>query len=199
MSDFEYPDGNPPEPNRIPPRRGFGNDVRDKVGRVRQWSWGTWIIVGLILIGGLSWFGYSACKITVPDKHIAILIRKTGKDIPNNEEVAPSAEYKGVQKEFLTEGRYFYNPFVWDWKIVPMKDVPPGKLGVKVRLHGEDLPAGEFIAWEKNQKGIDPVVLRPGRYPINPYLETVEIFDPVTIPAGYKGIKTYLSGKMPDR
>lgn len=197
MSEFEYPDGSPPEPNPIPPRRNFGDDVRSKVRGVRQWGWGAWIVVSLVLIGGLGWFCYSSCKITVPDKHIAILVRKTGKDLANNEEVAPTAEYKGVQKEYLTEGRYFYNPFVWDWKIVEMKDVPQGKLGVKVRLYGKDLPNGEFIAWDDNQKGIDPVVLRPGRYPVHPYLEILKILEPVTIPAGHKGVVTFMSGKMP--
>ena len=58
-----------------------------------------------------------------------------------------------------------------------------------------------------------PEVLRPGRYPINAlvlndasqpprryydsYAYHVELHDPVTVPAGYKGVITNLSGPMP--
>ena len=37
-------------------------------------------------------------------------------------------------------------------------------------MYGDDLAAGELIAWKENQKGIVPEVLRPGRYPINAWV-----------------------------
>ena len=162
----------------------------------------------------IPYYIYTQCRIEVPTKHMAILIRKEGVDIANDQEIAPSDQkhfYKGVQPEVLGEGRRFRNPYIWDWIIVPQIEIPEGKLGVRTRLYGDNLPPGELIAWEKNQKGIVPDVLRPGRYAINAwvkgepvreegdsYAELIELFDPVTVPAGFKGVVTNLAAPMPE-
>jgi regulator of protease activity HflC (stomatin/prohibitin superfamily) len=125
------------------------------------------------------------------------------------DEIAPSPEYKGVQKNVLTDGRYFYNPWNWDWEIVPQVEVPQGKLGVRIRLHGDELTNGEIIARQDGQKGIVSEVLRPGRHQINAwiegsvkrryqsYAEIVELHDPVIIPSGYRGVVTNLASPLP--
>ena len=170
------------------------------------------IFIPLMMIVG--YWAYSLFRIDVPAKHIAVLTKLSGKNIDNDEEIAPDASYKGVQKEVLAEGRYFYNPYFWTWDIYPMVEIPEGKMGVRVRLHGETLKYGDFVAFEENQKGIVKDVLRPGRYPINAILkekdqiltprtksnfaEIVEIHTPVTIPAGFKGIVTNLAGPIPE-
>lgn len=48
-------------------------------------------------------------------------------------------------------------------------------------------------------KGIVPAVLRPGRYPINPYLFEIEFeqHEPVVVPAGFEGVVTNLAGPLP--
>jgi regulator of protease activity HflC (stomatin/prohibitin superfamily) len=107
-----------------------------------------------------------------------------------------------VQVGVLTEGRHFYNPYYWDWEVKRQYVVPEGKLAVKVSLTGADLGYGEFLArvdadGNATTKGIVPDVLRPGRYPINPYLYKTEEHDPVTIAAGFKGVVTNLAGPMP--
>lgn len=150
----------------------------------------------------------------VPAYHMAVLVKRTGKDLDNSQELAPSEEYKGVQVEVLaSEGRFIYNPYSWDWEVVKQIEIPQGKLGVQVRLYGEDLGYGEVIATDENSKGIVGDVLRPGRYPINAkiindpkfqgryydsYAYHIELHDPVTVPAGFKGVVTNLSGPMPD-
>ncbi len=169
--------------------------------------------VGLLLIAALivlPFFIYFACRIEVPSKHIAILIRKTGLELENNDEMAASPEHKGLQKQVLSEGRHFYNPWTWDWEVVPQIEISENTLGVRIRLAGEDLPYGEVMAWQENQKGIVPEVLRAGRYPLNAwikgtprrdrdnYAEHIELHDPVVIPAGLKGVVTNLSGPMPE-
>lgn len=60
---------------------------------------------------------YTECRIDVPSYHMAVLIKKTGNDIDNAVEVAPDSSFKGVQKEVLGEGRYYYNPYNWDWVV----------------------------------------------------------------------------------
>ena len=45
----------------------------------------------------------------------------------------------------LPEGRYFKNPYSWDWEIRKITDIPAGKLGVLTRLYGSDLPPGSRL------------------------------------------------------
>ena len=161
-------------------------------------------VLGVGLVGmGLVVTIYNACKIEVETGQEAVLIRKVGLDLLPEMELAPAPKdgvyYKGVQsgganQGVLTEGRYFYNPYYWDWEIVPQFVVPDGKIGIRVALSGEDLPAGQVLA-EPGQKGILREVLKPGRYAYNPYAEAIELHNPVTIPAGYRGVVTLLAGK----
>jgi regulator of protease activity HflC (stomatin/prohibitin superfamily) len=164
------------------------------------------VLLLVAVIGG--YVIYSSFRIEVPTAYMAILTHKTGKDLPNADEIAPSAEYKGVQQQVLTEGRYFYNPYNWSWKVVPQIEIPQGKLGVRIRLHGEELPYGEIIAKSETQKGIVADVLRPGRHAINGYIrgddeapgyaaELIELHDPVVIPAGFKGVVTKVAASLP--
>jgi hypothetical protein len=171
----------------------------------KYFFWAALVII-FAVIG--PWSIYQECRIEVPNKQMAVLTHKTGEDLEPGVVIAPTPEFKGVQKEVLTEGRYYYNPYDWEWQVVPQVEIPEGKLGVRIRMYGDDLAAGELIAWKENQKGIVSDVLRPGRYPINAwvegsasprqnYAEIVELHDPITIPAGYKGLITNLTAPMP--
>ena len=164
----------------------------------------TVLLIGLFVVCLLvaGWIVCTPFLLDVPTGHLAILIKKTGADIKNTDEVAPDESFKGVQRNVLTEGRYFRNPYEWEWEVVPQTEVENGKLGVLVSLTGNDLPYGAFLAQldaegQPKTKGIMPDVLRPGRYPINPYLYQVELHDPVTVPAGYKGVVVNLAAKFP--
>src|SRR4051812_33776250 len=162
---------------------------------------------GLILLGlGLVLGLYNACKIDVGTGQEAVLIRKEGLELEPDMELAPPPQagrsyYKGVQSGgpnggVLTEGRYFYNPYFWSWEIVPQFVVPGDKIGIRVALSGEDMPPEQVLA-EPGQKGILREVLKPGRYPYNPYAESIELHSPVTIPAGFRGVVTRLAGPLP--
>ena len=183
------------------------------------------VTFGLIAFIVFAYLAYNFCRIDVPAKHIAVMTRKTGIDLENYEEIASTAEHKGLQIAVLNEGRYFRNPYTWDWAIYPMVEIPEGKIGVRVRLYGQNLGYGDFVTAkssdepvadpDQNFKGIVPEVLRSGRYAINAlvkdekgidinrraskndFVEIIEIHDPVTIPAGYKGVVTNLAGPMP--
>ena len=185
------------KPPRRKRRRGFG------IG------WPVFGVIGFVILMTII---YHNCRIDVGTGEMAILVRKTGLDIDNNAEVAPSLKHKGVQSVVLTEGRYFQNPFPegpgffnpydWDWEVIPQTVIPNGKLGVLVSLVGDDLDYGQFLGavdqdGKPLKKGIIPSVLRPGRYPINPHLFQVEVHEPLTIEAGYKGVVTNLAGRLP--
>lgn len=157
-----------------------------------------------MLLPLFGWLVYSMFRIDVGTGQMAVLIHKVGKDIVNDDEVAPGVEYKGVQRVVLQEGRYFKNPYTWDWQVIDQIVIPKDKLGIKISLTGDDLPYGEFLAHVDDDgnpttKGIVPAVLRPGRYPINPYLFEIEFeqHEPVVVPAGFEGVVTNLAGPLP--
>ena len=160
--------------------------------------------VGVLIAGAVASVAvYQACKVEVGTGQQAVLIRLAGLDLGRDMELAPprtkdGAYYKGVQTEgphggVLTEGRYFYNPFYWSWEIGPQVEIPSGKLGVRIALDGADLPSGQVLA-DDGQKGILRGVLSPGRYPINPYATKIEQHEPITVPAGFRGVVTLLAG-----
>lgn len=188
---------------------------RDEFKRKFQ-KWGyvaalaAFVVVGAFLV-------YTEFRIDVPAKHFAVLTHKTGLDLENAQEVAPDKDHKGLQLDVLTEGRYFFSPYDWNWSIYPMIEIPKDKMGVRIRLYGDDLPYGDFMATSEKTKGIISEVLKPGRYPINAividkntkqvvgtpreksdYVEIIELWEPKIIPAGFKGIETNLAGPMPD-
>jgi regulator of protease activity HflC (stomatin/prohibitin superfamily) len=187
-----------------------------------MWSVGSF--VGLIVLGTVIYFN---CRIDVGTGEMAILVRKTGLDISNTDEISPSLEHKGVQAQVLTEGRYFqnpfdkgpgfFNPYDWDWEVIPQTEIPDGKLGVLISLVGDDPheygnflgeldelddernPKPKGMIFNPKTKGIIEEPLKPGRYAINPHLFAVEIHEPITIEAGHKGVVTNLSGPLPKR
>lgn len=168
--------------------------IKDKPGR-SQWFW-LWGVGAVFAAGLLAVVVYPMLVMEVPPKHVAVLTRLTGKDLPNNEEVAPDDTYKGIQKNLLPAGRHFYNPYGWDWDVIPQQEIPEGKIGITVRLHGDDLGYGEFLAVKENQKGIVPGYLRPGLHSINPHTTTLILREPTVVPAGFKGVVTNLSGPL---
>ena len=124
------------------------------------------IAVAGVLLLMAAWMTYATCRIDVGPDEFGVLIRKTGKDLKNSDEVAPDDLHKGVQKKVLTTGRYFYNPFDFDWEVKPLIEIKTGKLGVRVSLTGDDLPYGEFMAQRDSEDdarttGIVPEVLKP--------------------------------------
>ena len=150
-------------------------------------------IIALVLAAALFvWYG---CRIEPGNGEIAVLIKKTGKTLPESQIVAVSSEYKGIQLEVLGEGRYFRNPYVWDWQIKPVTEIPAGKFGVLVRKFGKNLPAGEILAADAESKGIVKEVLGTGRHRINPYAYDVKLCDDIVIMPGNIGVVANLCGK----
>lgn len=164
-------------------------------------------LLGIMILSGMAfgfvWMVYTSFRIDVSSGEIAVLTHKIGEDLSNGQEVAPDPDYKGVLKDVLTEGRYFYNPYSWSWQVVKQTEIMTGEMGVMISLSGDDLGYGEYLAKVDSDgkalsKGIMPGVLNPGRYPVNPYLYAVEIHNPVTIPAGFKGVVTNLAAPIAD-
>ncbi len=154
-------------------------------------SLGVFIALAVALVLPLwIWYGW---RIEPENGQIAILLKKTGKDLPLEAILAPGPEYKGIQEEVLPEGRYFRNPWTWEWEFTKMVDIPAGKFGVLVRKFGKDLPEGEVLARE-GTRGILRDVLGTGKHRINPYAYEVKLYDDITIKPGHVGVVTELTG-----
>jgi hypothetical protein len=83
---------------------------------------------------------------------IAVLIRKTGTDLPSGQLLALEKGQKGIQLEVLAEGRWFKNPYAWDWEIRQITDIPAAKLACYAALRPGPFPGGQILAAGRLQR-----------------------------------------------
>jgi hypothetical protein len=153
-------------------------------------------IMGVILaaVGGLwYWFGWRA---NAPKGQFIVMTKKTGKDLTNEDIMAPSKDYKGPQFEIVKEETVFRNPFIWTWtKPQDATVINDGEVGIMVRKYGDSLKEGQIITENENQKGIVRETLMPGRHFINHMAYDVYKAPMQRIRAGHRGIVTLMVGK----
>ncbi|MFZ1493154.1 MAG: SPFH domain-containing protein, partial [Candidatus Competibacter denitrificans] len=154
------------------------------------------LIVGLAAALAGSWllWQWGFCRFYVVPGFMAVVTAKSGEILPPGQILAKPGQ-RGIQEQVLGEGRHFLNPWQYDYKIMPVITIPPGKVGVVTSKVGADLPPGEFLA-EAGQKGIWRGVLGPGKHRLNPFGYQIDIVDAISIPVGYVGVVTSLSGKQ---
>ncbi len=154
------------------------------------------IIFALFIPIFAVWFiwTWGFCRFYVDSDEMAIVTANNGKPLPPGQILAGKGQ-KGIQKDVLGEGRHFLNPIMYKRDIVRTVTILPGKVGIVTSKIGEELPEGEFLA-EPNQKGIWRKVLGPGKYRLNPYGYQIDVVDAISIPIGYAGVLTSLSGKQ---
>lgn len=156
----------------------------------RRYGWLFTLAVFLLLVWAAWSWGF--CRFYVGPGKMAIITAKSGRSLPPGQILAKPGQ-KGVLEDVLGEGRHIWNPIFYDWEIVDALSIPPGKVGVVTSQVGDNLPPGEFLA-EPGQKGTWRKVLGPGRYRLNPIGYSVEVIDAVSIPVGFSGVVTNLSG-----
>jgi regulator of protease activity HflC (stomatin/prohibitin superfamily) len=153
------------------------------------------LALGFLLLAALwtVWL-WGFCRFYIAPGQMAVVIAKTGDPLPAGQILAEPGQ-QGVQEQVLGEGRHFLNPLFYDHEIFPALTVPAGKIAVVTSKVGKDLPPGEFLAGP-NDKGIRRGVLGPGRYRLNPYGYQVQVLSAMSIPIGYVGVVTSLSGRQ---
>ncbi|MGD9611587.1 MAG: SPFH domain-containing protein [Kiritimatiellia bacterium] len=154
------------------------------------------IVVLVVLALGLPWFiwQWGFCRFYVEPDEMAVITAKTGAELPPGQILAQKGQ-RGIQEDVLGEGRHFLNPWLYERDVRPVVIIPPGKVGIVTSKVGEDLPEGEFLA-EQGQKGIWRNVLGPGKYRMNPAGYQIDVVDAISIPVGYDGVVTSLSGRQ---
>lgn len=178
----------------------------------------TWVMVlvlpALAGAGFLLWTQRARFDtLDVPPGRVAILLRRVGVEPPPGSIIAPPTvdgqpPYRGIVEDVLPPGRHdAINRHDYDWQTVPLTVVPTTKVGVLVRLFGEDLPPGQTLADENpadvaagiRRKGILREPLAAGSHAINLRAYRVLLFDPVVIQPGQVGIVANLVGDGPQR
>jgi len=184
------------EPSSSPPLGGGGSS-----GGKPAWLAAV-VVLAALAIPAYGIFYWFFCRIEVPPQHIAVLLKKTGEDLPPGHVLARTPEQKGIQLRVLLPGRHFRNPLFWDHQIRPYQSIPTGQVGVKVRLYGdnpEDLSQRLLVPTDDAtpMKGIVKEVLKPGDYPINPYAYKVTNHPAIQIHAGHVGVVCNRVGALP--
>ena len=154
------------------------------------------LVATIVVVGGglyTMWL-WGFCRFYVGPNEMAIITAKVGTPLESGQILAKEGQ-KGIREEPLGEGRHFLNPIFYRRDIVKAVIIEPGKVGIVTSKVGEKLPEGEFIA-ERGQKGIWRDVLGPGKYRMNPHGYNIEIVDAISIPIGYAGVITSLSGEQ---
>ena len=143
---------------------------------------------------GFPWFvwQWGFCRFYVGPDQMAVITAKTGDELPPGQILAQKGQ-RGIQEDVLGEGRHFLNPWFYEREIRPVVSIAPGKVGIVTSKVGAELPEGEFLA-EGGQKGIWRNVLGPGKYRMNPVGYQIDVVDAISIPIGYDGVVTSLSG-----
>ena len=150
-----------------------------------------WVAV-LVVLGVWVLWQWGFCRFYVGPDQMAVITAKTGAALPPGQILAKGKE-RGIREDVLGEGRHFLNPWLYERDIRPVTVIPPGKVGIVTSKVGVELPEGEFLA-ERGQKGIWRNVLGPGKYRMNPVGYQIDIVDAISIPIGYDGVVTSLSG-----
>lgn len=180
------------------------------------------IVGGVLIASGLALgIVWSQFRVYVPSNKCVVLIRKTGAALPPGETIAGPGQ-KGIQRETLGPGRYFLNPWAWDWEEHDLVSIDAGdpnswreyyssgasdvaipelkgswpQVGVLVNKVGKRAPNGAEVVDEGFQ-GIQKKVLTPGVYRINPHVFEVRTFPATVVPLGCCGIVTSQLGDMP--
>ncbi len=125
------------------------------------------VLVAIAMVGGVSWFAF---RVYVPENQCAVLIRKTGQPLPRNQLVATEPGQKGIQQEVLGPGRYFYNPYSWNYELKPLTTIPAGNPSTWEWIHSlsarqrDELRAGTF-AFKGEFPQIGVVTRKVGKQP----------------------------------
>src|SRR5438270_11810950 len=130
----------------------------------------TWAVIAVAVVAVLAaqqFWHWVVERVEVPPGHYLVRIHLWGKDLPEDEILAPDDAYKGVMAEVLPEGRHFLNPMFWRSELHPIVSVPPDKCLVLTRKFGKRiddvkrLERGDFLAGP-GERGIVREVYYPG-------------------------------------
>jgi hypothetical protein len=155
-------------------------------------------VLVLIVVPFWIWF---VQRTEVGKGEYLIVVHRVGKDLPEDEIIAPDDSYKGVKLQEMTTGMYFFDPFLWSCERYPLIEIKPNECLVLTRKYGKRIPeeriaAGQILAQE-GERGIVAEPLGPGLHHINPYAFDWQIVPAVQIRGDQVGVRTLKVGRDP--
>jgi regulator of protease activity HflC (stomatin/prohibitin superfamily) len=108
---------------------------------------------------------------------VGILIRKYGEPLAEGKVVATDPHERGPLKQVLSKGRHNINPYAYNVKRVKRVRVPEGSVGVQTLYAGGEPANPNRYVVEKDERGVQPDVLPPGLYDVNPYVRRIDTID----------------------
>ncbi len=182
----------------IDPFRGIGMDSRFKK------------IVALVVVGLVAVIVLMLITVTsVGAKEVGIVEISLGTNLPAGRVIAANYE-KGPQAWTLGPGyHFFYWPWKYDIKKVPVTKITEGKVGILTAVDGKPLPRGQTFApeWSEEEfgkmldsqhfltegkgkgfKGPQTSVLPPGEYRLNTEHFHIKIVPATNIEVGKVGV-----------
>lgn len=124
---------------------------------------------------------------------VGIVTSKFGENLPGEQFLVDGeldgTQYKGILRKAFGPGRYRYNPYGYEFKVVKDErqkannqekvsgwvSVPTGYVGVATNL--TDIPDLEHPGVYLQRAGIQAKVLQPGLYPVNPRAQQIDIVE----------------------
>lgn len=150
------------------------------------------LALGLAFLWVFWMWGF--CRFYVGPNNMGVITSKIGKPLPAGQILAEEGQ-KGIRREVLGEGRHFWNPIFYKRELRTVTIIEAGKVGIVTSKVGSELPTGEFLA-DGGEKGIWRGVIGPGKYRLNPYGFKIDTMPAISIPIGYAGVLTSLSGEQ---
>lgn len=103
---------------------------------------------------------------------------------------------KGLQEQVLLAGRYFINPNFASVEMEELTEIPIAHVGVVISYvgkegvdtSGENFKHGNLVT--KGEKGVWTTPLDPGKYPINPFTQKVELVPTANVVLNWANDKT---------
>lgn len=146
------------------------------------------IVVFSILLGGVIFARSLLGLVVINEQEVGIVIKKFGRPLPPGKQIALKGE-AGYQADTLPPGWHFWY-FPWQYVVrkVPMVTIPQGQIGLVVAGDGSAVPAQQILGrivpcdnfqdarkflMEGGQKGRQLGILTAGKYRINSALFTV--------------------------
>ena len=135
--------------------------------------------------------------VIIPAGKVGIVERLTGvQPPPGTILVSEKSDYRGIQREVLTNGTYFLNPKKVHVDIILATIIDKGQIGIVTKKVGKIPPTGTILVKADDEfQGIQEEVLQPGMYYVNPYERDVKIVPAVNVPDGNVGIIIAKTGK----
>lgn len=148
----------------------------------------------------------------IPENKVGIVTTQEGAPLPTGEiagrEILGHAMFqnahafveqggfKGLQEQVMLAGTYYTNPNFMSVELVEMTSVPIGHVGVVVAYvgaSGEDISGDNFKHGNivsRGHKGVWQEPLDPGKYPINPHTNKVELVPTTNIVLNWANAKS---------